>query len=124
MEDRLRPLREVRAQIQELRRQAQLEDLEREQAALERGDVETAQLIATVRTQLLGMYDNRMGGLNATLADCEEKLRVLREEKEEVLRNSRGSSARMRLFPQRTRLSEETENNTLLEIRRARLQRY
>jgi hypothetical protein len=65
-----------------------------------------------------------MGGLNATLADCEEKLRVLREEKEEVLRNSRGSSARMRLFPQRTRLSEETENNTLLEIRRARLQRY
>ena len=124
MEDRLRTLRDVRTQIQVLRRQAQLEVVEREQAALDRGDVDTAQLIATVRTQLLGMYDERMGGLNATLADCEEKLRVLREEKEEVLRNSRGSSARMRLFPQRTRLSEETENNTLLEIRRARLQRY
>jgi hypothetical protein len=70
------------------------------------------------------MYDDRLGGLNATLAAYEEKLRVLREEREEVLRNSRGSSARMRLFPRRTRLSEETENNTWLEIRRARLRRY
>ena len=70
------------------------------------------------------MYDHRLGGLNATLADCEEKLRVLREEKEAVMQNSRESSARMRLFPQRNRLSGETENNTWLEIRRARLRRY
>ena len=124
VEDRLRTLREVRAQIQELRRQAQLEDVEREREALDREDVDTARLIATVRTQLLEMYDDRLGGLNATLADYEEKLRVLRKEREEAWQNSRESSARMRLFPQRTRLSEETENNTLLEIRRARLQRY
>ena len=69
MENRLRTLRDVRTQIQELRRQALLEDVEREQAALDRGDVDTAQLIATVRTQLLGMYDQILGGLNATLAD-------------------------------------------------------
>ena len=30
----------------------------------------------------------------------------------------------MRLFPQRTRLSEETENNAWLEVRRARLRGY
>jgi hypothetical protein len=36
VEDRLRTLRDVRTQIQELRRQAQLEDVEREQAALDR----------------------------------------------------------------------------------------
>ena len=124
MEDRLRTLRDVRTQIQELRRQAQLEDVEREQAALERGDLDTVRLIATVRTQLLGMYDEIGGGFNATLADYGEKLRVLKKEREEALQNSRESSARMRLFPQRTRLSEETENNTWLEIRRARLRRY
>jgi hypothetical protein len=84
VEDRLRTLREVRTQIQELRRQAQLEDVEREQAALDREDVDTARLIATVRTQLLEMYDDRLGGLNATLADYEEKLRVLRKEREEA----------------------------------------
>ncbi len=106
VEDRLRTLREVRAQIQELRRQAQLEDVEREQAALDREDVDTARLIATVRTQLLEMYDDRLGGLNATLAVYEEKLRVLRKEREEAWQNSRESSARMRLFPRRTRLSE------------------
>jgi hypothetical protein len=33
--------------------------------------VDTAQFIATVRTQLLGMYDKIQGGLNATLADYE-----------------------------------------------------
>ena len=124
MEDRLRTLRDVRTQIQELRRQAQLEDVEREQAALDRGDVDTVRLIATVRTQLLGMYDDILGGINATLADYEEKYRVLNKEKEEAWQNSRESSARMRLFPQRTRLPEETENNTWLEIRRARLWRY
>ena len=124
MEDRLRTLRDVRTQIQELRRQAQLEDVEREQAALDRGDVDTVRLIATVRTQLLGMYDEILGGLNATLADYEEKYRVLNKEKEEAWQNSRESSARMRLFPQRTRLSEETENNTWLGIRRARLRMY
>jgi mannose/cellobiose epimerase-like protein (N-acyl-D-glucosamine 2-epimerase family) len=86
--------------------------------------LDTAQLIATARTQLLEMYDEIGGGLNATLADYEEKLRVLRKEMEEAWQNSRESSARMRLFPQRTRLSEETENNTWLEIRRARLRRY
>ena len=124
VEDRLRTLREVRAQIQELSRQAQLEDVEREREALDRDDVDTARLIATVRTQLLEMYDDRLGGLNATLAAYEEKLRVLRKEREEAWQNSRESSARMRLFPRRTRLSEETENNTWLEIRRARLRRY
>ena len=124
MEDRLRTLRDVRTQIQVLRRQAQLEDVEREQAALDRGDVDTVRLIATVRTQLLGMYDEIGGGFNATLADYGEKLRVLKKEREEALQNSRESSALMRLFPRRTRLSEETENNTWLEIRRARLRRY
>jgi hypothetical protein len=124
VEDRLRTLRDVRTQIQELRRQAQLEDVEREQAALEREDVDTVRLIATVRTQLLGMYDEILGGINATLADYEEKLRVLNKEKEEAWQNSRESSARMRLFPQRTRLSEETENNAWLEVRRARLRGY
>ena len=124
MEDRLRTLRDVRTQIQELRRQAQLEDVEREQAALDRGDVDTVRLIATVRTQLLGMYDEIGGGFNATLADYGEKLRVLKKEREEAWQNSRESSGRMRLFPQRTRLSEETENNAWLEVRRARLRRY
>ena len=124
MEDRLRTLRDVRTQIQELRRQAQLKDVEREQAAVEREDVDTVRLIATVRTQLLGMYDEIGGGFNATLADYGEKLRVLKKEREEAWQNSRESSARMRLFPQRIRLSEETENNTWLEIRRARLRRY
>jgi len=70
------------------------------------------------------MYDEILGGLNATLADYEEKLRVLRKEREEAWQNSRESSARMRLFPQRTQLSEETENNTWLEVRRARLRGY
>ena len=84
MEDRLRTLRDVRTQIQELRRQAQLEDVEREQAALEREDVDTVRLIASVRTQLLGMYDEILGGINATLADYEEKYRVLNKEKEEA----------------------------------------
>ena len=124
MEDRLRTLRDVRTQIQVLRREAQLEDVEREQAALERGDLDTVRLIATARTQLLGMYDEIGGGLNATLADYGEKLRVLKKEREEALQNSRESSALMRLFPRRTRLPEETENNTWLEIRRARLRRY
>lgn len=123
VEDRLRTLRDVRAQIQELRRQAQLEDVEREQEALDRGDVDTVHLITTARTQLLGMYDEILGGFNATLADYEEKHRVLKEEKEAVQRSSRESSARMRLYPQRTRLSEETEKNTWLEARRARLRR-
>ena len=124
MEDRLRTLRDVRTQIQVLRREAQLEDVEREQAALERGDLDTVRLIATVRTQLLGMYDEIGGGFNATLLDYGEKLRVLKKEREEALQNSRESSALMRLFPRRTRLPEETENNTWLEIRRARLRRY
>ena len=84
MEDRLRTLRDVRTQIQVLRREAQLEDVEREQAALERGDLDTVRLIATVRTQLLGMYDEILGGINATLADYEEKHRVVRKEKEEA----------------------------------------
>ena len=124
MEDRLRTLRDVRTQIQVLRREAQLEDVEREQAALERGDLDTVRLIASVRTQLMGMYDEIGGGFNATLLDYGEKLRVLKKEREEALQNSRESSALMRLFPRRTRLSEETENNTWLEIRRARLRRY
>ena len=84
VEDRLRTLRDVRTQIQELRRQAQLEDVEREQAALDREDVDTARLIATARTQLLEMYDEILGGINATLADYGEKLRVLRKEREEA----------------------------------------
>jgi len=84
VEDRLRTLRDVRTQIQVLRRQAQLEDVEREREALDRDDVDTARLIATVRTQLLEMYDDRLGGLNATLADYEKKLRVLRKEREEA----------------------------------------
>ena len=124
MEDRLRTLRDVRTQIQVLRREAQLEDVEREQAALDRGDLDTVRLIATVRTQLLGMYDEIGGGFNTTLLDYGEKLRVLKKEREEALQNSRESSALMRLFPRRTRLSEETENNAWLEIRRARLRRY
>ena len=124
VEDRLRTLREVRMQIQELSRQAQLEDVEREQAALDRGDLDTVRLIATVRTQLLGMYDEIGGGFNATLLDYGEKLRVLKKEREEALQNSRESSALMRLFPRRIRLPEETANNTWLEIRRARLRRY
>ena len=72
----------------------------------------------------MGMYDDIGGGFNATLLDYGEKLRVLKKEREEALQNSRESSALMRLFPRRTRLSEETENNTWLEIRRARLRRY
>ena len=89
MEDRLRTLRDVRTQIQVLRRQAQLEDVEREQAALDRGDLDTVRLIATARTQLLGMYDEIGGGLNATLADYGEKLRVLKKEREEAQRRVR-----------------------------------
>ena len=73
----------------------------------------------TKRQEILEIYDIELAGINTKMVAATLKSKEMQAQKDKITRDAQRSRERMRSFPGRRPLAEETDQNTWLDNRQS-----